>query len=205
MISGPRGFTLFPYTTLFRSRPLGRGQLLAAIELGLRPFAEAGIVRKVERVMDMDIRAVAAAGAERPDRAATALMSISMTRSDRKSTRLNSSHLGISYAVFCLNDLRSSWLHSLSLHDALPISSARPGSVARCHRTWAAAVRRGRHRPQGRTGHGYGHKGRCCGGRRAARPGGNGPYVHIHDPFRSEEHTSELQSLRHLVCRLLLE
>src|SRR5262245_64824762 len=31
------------------------------------------------------------------------------------------------------------------------------------------------------------------------------PQVIIHAPNRSEEHTSELQSLRHLVCRLLLE
>src|ERR1035441_4013497 len=40
---------------------------------------------------------------------------------DRKSTRLNSSHLGISYRVF-FPDRRSSELCSLSLHDALPIS-----------------------------------------------------------------------------------
>src|SRR5438045_4333169 len=30
-------------------------------------------------------------------------------------------------------------------------------------------------------------------------------YADLRIPFRSEEHTSELQSLRHLVCRLLLE
>src|SRR6476659_10378122 len=37
-------------------------------------------------------------------------------------------------------------------------------------------------------------------------PGGGGhPRAHAHPPTRSEEHTSELQSLRHLVCRLLLE
>src|SRR5262245_20311641 len=41
---------------------------------------------------------------------------------DRKSTRLNSSHLGISYAVFCLkNDTSTSEIYTLSLHDALPI------------------------------------------------------------------------------------
>src|SRR5436853_1339140 len=33
----------------------------------------------------------------------------------------------------------------------------------------------------------------------------HGPGVGHHRPWRSEEHTSELQSLRHLVCRLLLE
>src|ERR1035441_1725233 len=54
---------------------------------------------------------------------------------DRKSTRLNSSHLGISYAVFCLtkkihassrrflfNDTATTEIYTLSLHDALPIS-----------------------------------------------------------------------------------
>src|ERR1035441_3683020 len=54
---------------------------------------------------------------------------------DRKSTRLNSSHLGISYAVFCLknkndqhfscplfNDTAPTEIYTLSLHDALPIS-----------------------------------------------------------------------------------
>src|SRR5262245_31525934 len=41
------------------------------------------------------------------------------TVTDRKSTRLNSSHLGISYAVFCLPS--PTVLYALSLHDALPI------------------------------------------------------------------------------------
>src|SRR5437899_2442469 len=41
--------------------------------------------------------------------------------SDRKSTRLNSSHLGISYAVFCLNVPSTTDFYTLSLHDALPI------------------------------------------------------------------------------------
>src|ERR1035441_2038150 len=39
---------------------------------------------------------------------------------------------------------------------------------------------------------------------RHRRPGGRPPDAQCH-PVRSEEHTSELQSLRHLVCRLLLE
>src|ERR1035438_9032518 len=42
-------------------------------------------------------------------------------RPDRKSTRLNSSHLGISYAVFCLKDTATTEIYTLSLHDALPI------------------------------------------------------------------------------------
>src|SRR5690625_3719369 len=43
-----------------------------------------------------------------------------MTR-DRKSTRLNSSHVAISYAVLCLKHPALSVICSLSLHDALPI------------------------------------------------------------------------------------
>src|ERR1039458_2063880 len=46
-------------------------------------------------------------------------------RIDRKSTRLNSSHLGISYAVFCLNDPPPTEIYPLPLHDALPIWAAR--------------------------------------------------------------------------------
>src|SRR5690606_24237605 len=40
---------------------------------------------------------------------------------DRKSTRLNSSHVKISYAVFCLNATATTAMYTLSLHDALPI------------------------------------------------------------------------------------
>src|SRR5574337_1122598 len=53
------------------------------------------------------------------------------SRLDRKSTRLNSSHHSISYAVFCLkkkkiiffffNDTATTEIYTLSLHDALPI------------------------------------------------------------------------------------
>src|SRR5947207_2991373 len=42
---------------------------------------------------------------------------------DRKSTRLNSSHTVISYAVFCLKHQSTTVFYTLSLHDALPISS----------------------------------------------------------------------------------
>src|ERR1041385_5425811 len=41
---------------------------------------------------------------------------------DRKSTRLNSSHGYISYAVFFFNDTATTEIYTLSLHDALPIS-----------------------------------------------------------------------------------
>src|SRR3954469_16859659 len=41
---------------------------------------------------------------------------------DRKSTRLNPSHVEISYAVFFFNDTATTEIYTLSLHDALPIS-----------------------------------------------------------------------------------
>src|SRR3990167_7407448 len=48
---------------------------------------------------------------------------------DRKSTRLNSSHSQISYAVFFFNDTATTEIYPLSLHDALPIW----GSTLRTH------------------------------------------------------------------------
>src|SRR5437899_9752376 len=76
-------------------------------------------------------------------------------------------------------------IYTLSLDDALPISPLRRGA----RRDLGPAAGPGRHghdRPQGGSPRGL------AGARVARRP-------------RSEEHTSELQSLRHLVCRLLLE
>src|ERR1039458_10417109 len=67
------------------------------------------------------------------------------------------------FFFFFFNDTATTEIYTLSLHDALPISSGRRSSTpARFSKPWT----------------------RC---------------------WRSEEHTSELQSLRHLVCRLLLE
>src|SRR2546426_5399919 len=89
MIRRPPRSTLFPYTTLFRSvlRP-GRPHPAHAVDHpthGMRPW----IVTPAPRIGTR-----ARYFADRPKRA-------SATR-DRKSTRLNSSHLVISYAVFCL-------------------------------------------------------------------------------------------------------
>src|SRR5256885_16581266 len=79
MIRRPPRSTLFPYTTLFRSRPRG-----GEIPEGHRP------VRRGRR------------------------------RRDRKSTRLNSSHLVISYAVFCLKKKKK--LHKTTLYEKEPNS-----------------------------------------------------------------------------------
>src|SRR5258708_11653405 len=69
MIRRPPRSTLFPYTTLFRSRP-------SPVSVTSKPASERGGPRE-------HLRGVTAPG-------------------DRKSTRLNSSHQIISYAVFCL-------------------------------------------------------------------------------------------------------
>src|SRR3972149_5674555 len=72
-------------------------------------------------------------------------------RPDRKSTRLNSSHSQISYAVFFFNDAAPPEIYPLPLHDPLPICESpepmAPPAVcaARIHATWIArtsAVRR---------------------------------------------------------------
>src|SRR3712207_7309978 len=88
MIRRPPRSTLFPYTTLFRSVP-------GADRRGLR--------RRERLLPGLDRRQpgqvlVAAARARLPD----ADLAGHRLREDRKSTRLNSSHANISYAVFCL-------------------------------------------------------------------------------------------------------
>src|SRR6266481_2473661 len=97
MIRRPPRSTLFPYTTLFRSRTARS----APAPTYRTPCCSPECVR------------------------------------DRKSTRLNSSHSSISYAVFCLkkkkryddavfffDDTAATEIYTLSLHDALPISNS---------------------------------------------------------------------------------
>src|SRR5215472_17609659 len=137
MIRRPPRSTLFPYTTLFRSKGAGRETWEPRFTFHGFRYAEKG-----------------------------------EPRLDRKSTRLNSSHLGISYAVFCLkkkkkrarpppaaaadrrsdreprsperrsgaraplellpffffNDTATTEIYTLSLHDALPTSASRAAS-----------------------------------------------------------------------------
>src|SRR5256885_17175161 len=74
MIRRPPRSTLFPYTTLFRSNPWGMGKC----------------------------RQGCAHGRAGPGHFRQGAGQLPLGRPDRKSTRLNSSHLVISYAVFCL-------------------------------------------------------------------------------------------------------
>src|SRR5256885_10340320 len=98
MIRRPPRSTLFPYTTLFRSS--GKTQMLAE-------RMAAGVTAGVYQVEHMAaVTFTRKAASELRGRFHLALEAeLSTVRNqskDRKSTRLNSSHLVISYAVFCL-------------------------------------------------------------------------------------------------------
>src|SRR5947207_6231327 len=95
MISRPPRSTLFPYTTLFRSRVLlaSKGYRTGAAVAGFD--MDLGLVNEVH----CDATARLSDGCTfAPKGSSTA----GFKPRDRKSTRLNSSHTVISYAVFCL-------------------------------------------------------------------------------------------------------
>src|SRR2546426_6952795 len=89
MIRRPPRSTLFPYTTLFRS-----DRVLVAV--GRRAQTQ-GLGLETTRVRANERGIIAV-----DDRCRTDDQRIYAVGEDRKSTRLNSSHLVISYAVFCL-------------------------------------------------------------------------------------------------------
>src|SRR5256885_9398833 len=86
MIRRPPRSTLFPYTTLFRSSPEYRSVLRALLD-DPEPAIRLAVLEAVGDGSDLDRLVEIALHDPSPD---------------RKSTRLNSSHLVISYAVFCL-------------------------------------------------------------------------------------------------------
>src|SRR3712207_7931733 len=90
MIRRPPRSTLFPYTTLFRSVVVGR---------------RCGVVRRVGVEDRGEVLDLAAPLAELGLAASVA----SDPLADRKSTRLNSSHANISYAVFCLKKKKKNY------------------------------------------------------------------------------------------------
>src|SRR5256886_9534711 len=90
MIRRPPRSTLFPYTTLFRS-PVA----LALDVIGIALATLAGLAeRRIERIVNPDLSSGLPPFLARDPGVESGL--------DRKSTRLNSSHSQISYAVFCL-------------------------------------------------------------------------------------------------------
>src|SRR3712207_7399372 len=97
MIRRPPRSTLFPYTTLFRSAEPARSarrRPVGAADAAARPAA-----------------ALARAGDARCDLGDARQHRVRRLLRDRKSTRLNSSHANISYAVFCLKKKKTRTLH----------------------------------------------------------------------------------------------
>src|SRR5688572_32259960 len=97
MIRRPPRSTLFPYTTLFRS---DKGDHELNLEMkalwAVRPIRPAAVLVPVV------------------DRAEPTVLLTQRAAQDRKSTRLNSSHSQISYAVFCLKKKKTTYTCSLS-------------------------------------------------------------------------------------------
>src|SRR5688572_31629183 len=90
MIRRPPRSTLFPYTTLFRSPPRADHQMHRRRRAADRGVVDHRLRRSLERPMDL-----VAHDTHHPKARSCSIR-------DRKSTRLNSSHSQISYAVFCL-------------------------------------------------------------------------------------------------------
>src|SRR5256885_12216290 len=98
MIRRPPRSTLFPYTTLFRS------------------LSEEGINRLYRSTRETLTEWIERLRAESGDKFPEKVTAFRAEMADRKSTRLNSSHLVISYAVFCLKKKRlNADTHSLHL------------------------------------------------------------------------------------------
>src|SRR3712207_8811790 len=97
MIRRPPRSTLFPYTTLFRSEaaaPVWHGHARHARVLGAQRREELGVVHLLRHCRPAHLS--------------------SLESRDRKSTRLNSSHANISYAVFCLKKKKIKTLDNIT-------------------------------------------------------------------------------------------
>src|SRR5688572_32744588 len=97
-IGQPPGSTLFPYTTLFRSGKVDAHD--AARALGAA--AADGVIVRVD------------------SREGRTEVTLARSGEDRKSTRLNSSHSQISYAVFCLKKKHEGWRQHYSSAEQKP-------------------------------------------------------------------------------------
>src|SRR3712207_7413492 len=101
MIRRPPRSTLFPYTTLFRSTP--RNWIAQQTGAGAAHLLEAA-----EQVRERPLALVGGAADGHVD------------LRDRKSTRLNSSHANISYAVFCLKKKNRRPRHTMATEEHEP-------------------------------------------------------------------------------------
>src|SRR5690554_7451759 len=91
--------TLFPYTTLFRSGITATADAVAELRDRVQAVTQA---LAAARTAERDARNAAREAAASADRLRTREREAWTAFEDRKSTRLNSSHVRISYAGFCL-------------------------------------------------------------------------------------------------------
>src|SRR5690348_17820187 len=102
MLRRPPRSTLFPYTTLFRSRRVTDAETVDIVRMALVGKVNREIVASVNQLGSYAVGLSGEdAGLIRVDQRDPKLGFVGDVR-DRKSTRLNSSHPSISYAVFCL-------------------------------------------------------------------------------------------------------
>src|SRR5438132_8003161 len=100
MIPRPPRSTLFPYTTLFRSRESPQDRHAVTRKLGA---FRSSMLQDAEALSPLELDALVGAVREIGQRVGVATPNCdALFGLDRKSTRLNSSHTVISYAVFCL-------------------------------------------------------------------------------------------------------
>src|SRR5256885_7713034 len=100
MIRRPPRSTLFPYTTLFRSANVNVSQPKGNFDGEALDYT----INSNDQISDPQ----------------------QYLDTDRKSTRLNSSHLVISYAVFCLKKKKKHRSHHVSLFRSTPLTTVRP-------------------------------------------------------------------------------
>src|SRR5687768_18354624 len=99
MLRRPPRSTLFPYTTLFRSM---------------------SSVPNVELFAGSDVKSRTRFGGDAAATHGSSRFTANEAFRDRKSTRLNSSHGYISYAVFCLKKKKKSKIQHIAQHSAAP-------------------------------------------------------------------------------------
>src|SRR5437879_37260 len=117
----PLIFTLFPYTTLFRSIIFNNRSNVTLRGAGPTQTFVVFSAGDTCNGLGADVCVINGDNNYSGDPHNVATWTGGYAKGDRKSTRLNSSHRCISYAVFCLNAMVTTNLYTLSLHDALPI------------------------------------------------------------------------------------
>src|SRR5438874_5233561 len=129
MSGRPPTSTLFPYTTLFRSCAVRRRRATEEGDRRPRTPRQRGRLMQRRIVLPLLAASVLAGCGFQLRQAPTFAL-------DRKSTRLNSSHVEISYAVFCLKKKTLFYLYRMNYHLLSTSSSRFCSTVNEGHEPW---------------------------------------------------------------------